>query len=224
MSYSDESLVETLRRLDDTLADDSDLRKALDGMEGEVEALRQRDRAHEKNDWYQQQLLAEIQSQLKTLDDTGISRQEVLKLFRRYWRDTQDMRMNPERAEKETNAAVDLLTKSAVSVLEHELGRAPTRAEIAYVKPALVKALGERGGQPYSHSREREARMRLTKALSASEIDVWRRYGRVPDHVDVDQPSPSRTAEQEQATSLRVQQYLASTGLSPLVFGRLAQR
>jgi hypothetical protein len=224
MSYSDESLVETLRRLDDTLAEDSDLRKALDGMEGEVEALRQRDKAHEKNDWYQQQLLAEIQSQLKTLDDTGISRQEVLKLFRRYWRDTQDMRMDPKRAQAEVDGAVDQLTKSAISVLQHELGRTPTRAEVEHVKPALVKALGRDGGQPYSHTRDREARMRLTKALSASEIDVWRRYGRVPDHVNVNTPSPSRTVEQEQATSLRIQQYLASTGLSPLVFGRLVQR
>jgi hypothetical protein len=193
-------------------------------MEGEVEALRQRDKAHEKNDWYQQQLLAEIQSQLQTLDDTGISRQEVLKLFRRYWRDTQDMRMDPKKAEREVNAAADQLTKSTVSVLQHELGRAPTRQEIDHVRPSLAKALGRNGGQVYSHSREKEARMRLTKALSASEIDVWRRLGRVPDHVDVERPTASRTAEQEQAMSLRVQQYLASTGLSPLVFGQLARR
>jgi hypothetical protein len=224
MSYDDESLLATLQRLDATLAEDSDLRKALDGMEGEVEALRQRDKAHEKADWYQRQLLEEIQSQLKTLDDTGISRQEVLKLFRRYWRDTQDLRMDPKRAQAEVDGAVDRLTKSAVSVLEHELGRTPTRAEVEHIKPALVKALGRDGGQSYGWSREKEARMRLTKALSASEITLWRRYQRVPDHVNVENPGPSRTVEQEQATSLRVQQYLASTGLSPLVFGRLAQR
>jgi hypothetical protein len=226
--YSSDSFIATLRRLDDTLAEDSDLRKALDEVSSEVgtlqQQMRQRDKAHEKADWYQRQLLEEIQSHLQKLDDTGISRREVLALFRKYWESTQDMRMDPKQAAAETDAAVDRLTKSAASVLHQELGRAPTRAEIAHIKPALVKALGRDGGQAYSHSREREARMRLAKALSASEINVWRRYGRVPDSIDVENPSPSRAVEQEQAVSLRVQQYLASTGLSPLVFGRLAQR
>jgi len=73
-------------------------------------------------------------------------------------------------------------------------------------------------------SREGCARLKLCKAISDTEAENWQRFGRLPDHVNIQNPQPQAQAVQAQAVSLQVQQALASMGLSPLAFPALARR
>ena len=170
-------------------------------------------RRTKRADWYHKKQLADLWEQLEDMGRTSVSRQEVLPLFRQYWEATQDIRTPPEAAEP------DALTKSTWHLLKRKVGRTPTLAEVRHVAPFVRQALGPQGGQDYAWSRERESRMRLCKALDASQLAVWQMTDRVPDTLTLDRPVPVASAQAQADRSVLVQSALAGLGVSPLAAG-----
>jgi hypothetical protein len=116
------------------------------------------------------------------------------------------------------------LAKACREVLVQALDREPTAAEMRHVLPPLRKALGPRGGTAFAWSKERESTMRLTEALTKSQIDIWRCTNRVPDGVNPAQPRRTPAAAQERDRQLQIAHALASMNISPMALQHLARR
>jgi hypothetical protein len=147
----------------------------------------------------------------------------------------QDGRAN-RRAVRGLAQAFDKLCAGLLA-LERRTPPSPlTKAVASYLQPGdslrkaqdvaawVVRSFGRKGGQVVAYTREGAARLRLCKALTIDEEQRWRDFGRLPDHVDLQNPRPQAPVVQAQAVSLQVQHALASLGVSPLVFPALARR
>jgi hypothetical protein len=131
--------------------------------------------------------------------------------------------------------AVDRLCKGLI-----RLGDRPpsplTKAVASFVQPGdslakakrltawVVKSFGARGGQVVPFSREGCARLKLCKAISDTEAENWQRYGRLPDHVNIQHPQPQAHVIAEQDRQLQIGHILASMNISPLALQTLALR
>jgi hypothetical protein len=90
------------------------------------------------------------------------------------------------------------------------------------VTKAVVQAFGSRGGQRVPYDRELCAKLRLAKSLSPDEERRWQQFGRLPDHVSIQNPQPSPHWQHDADARTRVGHLLAQ--VSPLYLASLRLR
>jgi hypothetical protein len=149
----------------------------------------EREAVQDNANWLLRQQIHELRELIGEIDRNGASKEQVRQMLRQVWLGMSDMRQDPESVEQEA----DDLTKSVASFLDANSTRADTERAALWV----VKSFGARGGQAYPWSREREACLRLCQALTKSQLDLWRRYNRLPDGVNVDRPQPTAAVDVE---------------------------
>jgi len=210
-AFTIDNLSKTLADLDAALGEDR-LSKAVEDLEDQMSDLQDdvqaRGQDHDRADWYQRQQLAELWSHLDDMQRTSVSRREVLKLFRKYYEDTQDIRAPVEEEPDE-------LTKSVASFLKPGDTLAKAQRTAAWV----VETFGRRGGEQRPYNRELASKLLVAKAISAEEHANWKTYGRLPDGVSLEK-SQDR-AQPVIDRQMHLAHMLAGMNVSPLALQHL---
>jgi hypothetical protein len=213
MDYSNNSLSETLRTLDEQINGKHDLEKAVGDLEEDMGDLRQQVESHRardnQTDADHDAQLAELRQCIRELQARHVGAGEIRKMLSKMWDDLHQALDEEGRPESDEESANKALTKAAASYLDEHSSRADATRVVSW----LVKSFGRRGGKIVSYNKELAGRLLLSKAISTQEHENWKKYGRLPDDVT----SQSAGRAQAEADRAMMNAYaLASMNVSPL--------
>jgi hypothetical protein len=201
----------TIQQLDEWHNGPARLRKSIEDLEGQVDALRQQvngnGATHNDSMDYIKQELDDVKAALREMRGQGITKNHFHEVLGDIWD-----RMDDAGGRKPPDQVAEMnksLAKSVASFLSDD----PTRAEAEKMTVWVYKSLGRRGGQRVTYNQELAGRLLLTKSISAQEHTNWKKYNRLPDDVTLN--SAGRAQPQADA-ALRLGHMLAGMNISLL--------
>ena len=220
MHVSEAELQQCLQEFSDRISDVDSLPAFHRDVSKALDALQDRITAGDMSRWEMQDHVASLQQAVRqTYHDGRNNRKTVAKLAWMVDRLGKAL-LGLARRQTPTNPALPLaqLTKALTPGLSH--------AEQVRAAAILKSWFGARGGQPIAYNRELCAKLRLCKAISPAEEARWYKWNRLPDDIDLANPAPRASVEQERQASVMTQAALAGFNPSPLAagFGHLAKR
>jgi hypothetical protein len=202
----------TIQQLEELHNGPARLRKSIEDLEDQVDALRDQVRGngatHSDSMDYIRQELDDVKRALREMRSAGVTKDHLHRVMSDVW-DRMDDDAEERRPPDPIADANKSLTESVASFLPDNATWDDSKQTMVLV----LKSFGRRGGQQIRYDKELAGRLLLSRSISPQEHDNWKKYNRLPDDVTLQ----SHGRAQAEADRAMMNAYaVASMNLSPL--------